>query len=155
MDTPSCKGCGSTLRSDNQSGYCQRSGVCKAARNKAWREANPESGAAATARYRSKLTEDQKLSIKAQAKITQAAKRWGISRAEAKAALDASNGTCDLCGQIAEPLHLDHDHETGMLRGWLCHHCNTGLGLFRDSPELLHVAAGYLRRSEAKWLMLT
>lgn len=63
---------------------------------------------------------------------------------------------CHLCGGVnaksGRPLHVDHDHEccpTGKscrecIRGFLCSTCNTGLGMFKDSPELLRKAAAYL-----------
>mgnify|MGYP001607786328 CR=1 FL=1 len=41
-------------------------------------------------------------------------------------------------------LHLDHDHRTGKMRGVLCGSCNRAIGLL-PSPELLEVAASYLR----------
>lgn len=40
--------------------------------------------------------------------------------------------------------HVDHDHETDAVRGLLCHHCNTGIGLLRDSPDVLRAAISYL-----------
>jgi Recombination endonuclease VII len=43
-------------------------------------------------------------------------------------------------------LAQDHCHETGNLRGFLCMHCNTGLGHFKDDPRLLRRAALYLIR---------
>ena len=33
------------------------------------------------------------------------------------------------------PLSVDHCHETGKVRGLLCHRCNTAIGLLRDDPE--------------------
>ena len=39
---------------------------------------------------------------------------------------------------------LDHCHETETFRGWLCHHCNTGLGAFNDDLARLKKAVDYL-----------
>lgn len=39
---------------------------------------------------------------------------------------------------------LDHNHKTGIMRGWLCHDCNRALGNFKDNPELLERAIKYL-----------
>lgn len=67
--------------------------------------------------------------------------------ADRDALLAAQGGACAICG--GPPLgkgvyHLDHDHETGNVRGLLCHACNTSLGGFRDDPELLRKAIAYL-----------
>ena len=40
--------------------------------------------------------------------------------------------------------HLDHNHETGRIRGVLCGNCNRGLGLLQDNPEILLKAREYL-----------
>lgn len=42
-------------------------------------------------------------------------------------------------------LHVDHDHETGLIRGLLCHHCNTLLGHAKDSVDVLEAAIVYLK----------
>jgi len=54
---------------------------------------------------------------------------------------------CEICGDklTGKNKHLDHDHKTGKYRGALCNLCNTGLGHFKDNPELLIVAAEYLK----------
>ena len=51
---------------------------------------------------------------------------------------------CSVCGRKRK-LVWDHDHRTGEFRGWLCSNCNTGLGLFGDSPERLLAAIEYLQ----------
>lgn len=55
--------------------------------------------------------------------------------------------TCAIChvgiDQI-ENFHADHNHVTGEARGLLCHHCNHGLGRFRDNPDDLRSAIAYL-----------
>lgn len=41
-------------------------------------------------------------------------------------------------------LHIDHCHTTGKIRGLPCLNCNSALGSFRDSRELLLKAIKYL-----------
>lgn len=41
-------------------------------------------------------------------------------------------------------LAIDHCHKTGIVRGLLCQKCNTALGGFRDSIEILNSAIEYL-----------
>lgn len=58
----------------------------------------------------------------------------------------AFTGKCHLCGKPegAKWLHMDHCHETGRFRGWLCENCNRSLGLLEDNPALIERGAGYL-----------
>lgn len=58
---------------------------------------------------------------------------------------------CECCGRKpgARGMHLDHDHRTGEFRGWLCHHCNVGIGNLGDSMAGLQMAMKYLRRASA------
>lgn len=44
-------------------------------------------------------------------------------------------------------LHIDHDHKTGRVRGFLCNRCNTGLGKLGDTEEGLLRALEYIRAS--------
>jgi len=55
-----------------------------------------------------------------------------------------SRGSCDICGSLTRRLYVDHCHATGSVRGLLCTSCNLGLGLFKDRPGILRVAAAYI-----------
>jgi len=61
------------------------------------------------------------------------------------------DGKCAICDKTAEEnkkdFAVDHSHETGIIRGALCNHCNSGLGSFLDKPELLLKAIDYLERT--------
>lgn len=52
---------------------------------------------------------------------------------------------CMICNSTLN-LVVDHDHKTKKIRGILCHHCNVGLGFFRDNEEFLSNAIKYLNK---------
>lgn len=83
-------------------------------------------------------------------------KKYGLSCEEVDAMFADANGICRICeremkkgvgNHIApgEVACVDHDHDTGAIRGMICSMCNNGLGLFRDNPQILESAAKYLR----------
>jgi len=55
---------------------------------------------------------------------------------------------CAICGthasELKQALHVDHDHKTGRIRGLLCRHCNSGIGLLKDEPLIVESALKYL-----------
>lgn len=64
-------------------------------------------------------------------------------------------GTCAICTTILyigelNSIHVDHDHDTGSVRGLLCSSCNWGLGHFQDSPTVLIKALEYLNDRKGK-----
>lgn len=76
-------------------------------------------------------------------------KSFGISAREYDEQLELQQGGCAICRApvgdgAGRRLAVDHDHETGHVRGILCSACNLGLGKFRDDPFLLHRAISYL-----------
>lgn len=62
--------------------------------------------------------------------------------------LTDADGECSICEYPMTPPGVDHDHETGKVRGLICRKCNTGLGMFRDDPLILERAANYLWRAK-------
>ena len=72
-----------------------------------------------------------------------------FTEVEYQALAEAQNRLCAICHGPSGVmrLHLDHDHETKEVRGLLCHTCNIGLGMFRDSVLLLEAATNYLKRT--------
>lgn len=65
--------------------------------------------------------------------------------------LSSQNNSCKICGahesEFTKKLAVDHCHETGKIRGILCHNCNKSLGSFKDSIEILQRAIDYLNKS--------
>lgn len=58
----------------------------------------------------------------------------------------------DVCESCGDPpgrraLDMDHCHQSGRFRGWLCNPCNMGIGHFKDDSTRLKSAIEYLRRS--------
>lgn len=72
---------------------------------------------------------------------------YGISIDEYDNMVKQQGGVCALCGR-ADPygrnLAVDHDHDTGKIRGLLCTHCNFALGLVRDDVSVLQKMVEYL-----------
>lgn len=69
--------------------------------------------------------------------------------------LEEQNYSCAICKtHISElsrsTLDIDHDHNTGIVRGLLCNSCNRGLGLFKDNVSLIMSAVKYLKKSDKK-----
>ena len=74
--------------------------------------------------------------------------RYGMTTDDYDRILESQNGVCAICKQ-KEPikgitLAVDHNHDTGAIRGLLYNKCNKGLGYFNDNPNLVETAAEYL-----------
>ena len=80
--------------------------------------------------------------------VRNTAKRYGITDDLVRELL--ARAACDAC-ESQEPgspkgWHIDHDHESGMVRGLLCHSCNTALGLLNEDPERMSALITYIKR---------
>lgn len=82
---------------------------------------------------------------------------YGISLAEYEAMLAQQGGKCACCGATKNPngkrLFVDHDHETGAIRGIICNRCNRGIGSLGDTIEGVRRALNYLERAQQRPLM--
>ena len=77
--------------------------------------------------------------------------RYGITFADYDAMLMKQDGRCAICRKPPKGryLHVDHDHETGAVRGLLCARCNTALGHINDDKNRLLGLIEYLELSSA------
>ena len=64
------------------------------------------------------------------------------------------NYCCPICERNAQKIldkgHkvrwcLDHDHNTGEFRGYICSTCNTGIANLHEDPDVLQNAVNYLK----------
>ncbi len=59
-------------------------------------------------------------------------KKYGLSEADYQNMVDSQENLCAICGRTEDnkALAVDHDHDTGEIRGLLCGYCNVRLGWF-------------------------
>ena len=76
----------------------------------------------------------------------------GLTEETSKLLLEKQNNKCAICCRelVLNIRHLDHDHKTGIARGYLCSRCNNGLGMFDDGIEGLEKAIAYLKEQPAQ-----
>ena len=77
---------------------------------------------------------------------------YGLTLEQYNDLLKEQNHKCAICKTdetdvFKNLLYVDHCHSSGKVRGLLCHHCNTALGKFQDSVEVLSSAIDYLRKN--------
>lgn len=71
--------------------------------------------------------------------------KYGVDQNIINTILKSDHVDCSICGiDISGKFHIDHCHKRGKFRGLLCAHCNTGLGLFKESQTNLLKAVEYL-----------
>lgn len=135
--------------------------ACKAAQSRAWYHATPERQKARNKRRYAEHGPAMRAAASRwfaenKARITEVRYRWrlrtayGLTPEAYVEMVEAQRGLCAACGNPPHDnrgLRIDHSHETGEVRGLLCHHCNVGLGHFDDSPERLRAVADYLERA--------
>lgn len=114
-----------------------------------WANKNPEKARAvnnkSVKKYRDSNPDAHKATV-FKSVLKRSCAQVGISVEQFHQLSAAQDGKCFLCNNppSGPRLLLDHNHDTGKFRALLCTNCNTGLGMFRDNPELLRRAAEYL-----------
>jgi len=115
-------------------------------RSKEWRKANPERSRYNAKRYQRK--NPQKV-------LEWQLRKYGLTLDKHKQLLCKQKGRCAICGSNSRGMQhsnnrlcIDHDKDTGKVRGLLCGGCNVGLGHFQHSIEFLRRAIEYLEGYE-------
>lgn len=90
-------------------------GVDRARRAQEWFDQHP--------RHRKSSKDDR-------TRIQMRCTKYGITLGEWASMVADQQSRCAICHKFKSPkmLHIDHDHESGDVRGLLCSGCNTGLG---------------------------
>lgn len=74
---------------------------------------------------------------------------YGISIDEYNNKLIIQNNRCAICGKHESEINrgrlfVDHDHDTGKIRGLLCQKCNSALGMVDEDTDILFSMVSYL-----------
>lgn len=138
---PECKSC----QSEYRCAYGRRKRAELNASAAKYRAANRESLAAKSADYHASLPRDV---VSARNRAYALLHEYGITVGQYDALLAGQGGVCALCERPPKTklLGVDHDHETGVVRGLLCVSCNTSLGRLGDNEQGLLKALAYVRR---------
>ena len=80
-------------------------------------------------------------------------RHYGITSIEYDRILASQNKVCACCytsnpGGPHNSFNVDHCHQTGKVRGLLCHSCNVGIGHLGDTFQSVSNAITYLSKSE-------
>ena len=118
-------------RRDGLNSHCKK---CQNEAGKKWRTDNPDCH---KNRYWKNPEKEHGRHLK---------KKYGIDENEYAAMLDAQDGVCAICssGKGSRRLAVDHDHETGQVRGLLCTRCNQLIGNAKEDPEIMRRAIEYI-----------
>lgn len=119
-----------------------------------WRSKNPEKAAAAIKR----AMEVERERYKNDPEFRKRRRAWaryykyGLSQDQFEALVKEYDNKCAGCRSEFNDknvLHIDHDHNTGQIRGILCVRCNIFLGAIRDSVETLDRLKAYLLKDRS------
>jgi hypothetical protein len=77
--------------------------------------------------------------------------KYGLTEEGYYALLESQDNACAVCKTpfVDCKLNVDHDHNTGSVRGLLCSGCNASMGMLKDSADAVSAAATYLESHAA------
>jgi hypothetical protein len=109
-----------------------------------WKRNNPEKWKLIEERRKLKRLNDPNRYIKQRETIL---KKYNLSLNDYKLLLDNQLGGCAICLRKPgiRPLHVDHNHQTGKVRGLLCHQCNWYLGTLETDLDTFERLQQYLQ----------
>jgi hypothetical protein len=126
-----CKECG--IEKNISDFYAGRKDCkdCKNAAARQWRKDNPEN----TQKHLMRMRERNK------------ERRYGITQEQFDQMLVDQNNKCKICDiefKNTKDTHIDHCHNSSVVRGLLCNNCNVALGQFGDNTDIMDNAIKYL-----------
>ena len=137
------------IRPDLKPSTCYSEFKCKCPRCKAWNHSLylSRKGYMKACMRRSYLK--NKEAHKTRGRKTHLKKFFGLTPEDYVALFNKQQGQCLICDTVnnnGRNLSVDHNHKTGKIRGLLCTVCNSALGKFKDSKEMLLKAISYLEK---------
>lgn len=137
---------------NSSDGYTYACKDCRNAKYKEYYYANPEKikeKVRINREYRKEYYDDPERKLKYRKRFIE--RKFNISYEVYDQLMHEQNGVCAICGNEetssnAKYLAVDHDHNTGKIRGLLCSKCNRAIGLLQDNPDIVNEALNYLKK---------
>ena len=130
--------------------------ACTAARRKRWYEANREREIARVKAWQQsnadRLNEYRRTrrvlpEVKARERDGHLRRKFQLTSEQYDAMLPEQGDACAVCGRepkAGKSFHVDHNHETGALRGLVCFSCNSALGNLHEDEARISALLTYL-----------
>lgn len=152
MKLKTCTKCNTTkfitefsARKGSADGYRQQCKSCVNAGKAAWKKANQE----VCRNYNKQWRKENPKKSAAIAERTYYKQKYGITVKQKEEMIAQQNNCCAICQQpfsASKHTCVDHNHQTGDVRGILCTSCNHGLGKFKDSITYMQNAIAYIKK---------